>query len=81
MFVTDPKKLITKTTISTLPSATIETADVQMVSHKTATKSGRNGPSPLRQLLPVALCLISFATVLSILIIYMDTTGTPNTCL
>ncbi|XP_055545113.1 protein Star isoform X1 [Wyeomyia smithii] len=32
------------------------------------------GPSPLRQLLPVALCIISFATVLSILVIYMDTT-------
>ncbi|XP_053697189.1 protein Star isoform X2 [Sabethes cyaneus] len=32
------------------------------------------GPSPFRQLLPVALCIISFATVLSILVIYMDTT-------
>lgn len=35
------------------------------------------GPSPLRQLLPIAVCLISFATVFSILIIYMDTTGKP----
>lgn len=33
------------------------------------------GPSHLRQLLPVTLCIISFATVMSILIIYMDTTG------
>ncbi|XP_058814985.1 protein Star isoform X2 [Topomyia yanbarensis] len=32
------------------------------------------GPSPFRQLLPVALSIISFATVLSILVIYMDTT-------
>lgn len=37
--------------------------------------SSRIGPSPLRQLLPVALCVLSFATVLSILIVYMDTTG------
>ncbi|XP_059615319.1 protein Star [Phlebotomus argentipes] len=42
---------------------------------KVSMKAGRAvGPSPLRQLLPIALCLISFATVLSILIIYMDTT-------
>lgn len=33
------------------------------------------GPSHLRQLLPVTLCIISFATVMTILIIYMDTTG------
>lgn len=33
------------------------------------------GPSHLRQLLPITLCIISFATVMSILIIYMDTTG------
>ncbi|XP_062546900.1 protein Star isoform X2 [Armigeres subalbatus] len=37
-------------------------------------KTSPIGPSPFRQLLPVALCIISFATVLSILIIYMDTT-------
>lgn len=37
--------------------------------------SSRIGPSPLRQLLPVALCVLTFATVLSILIVYMDTTG------
>lgn len=35
----------------------------------------RIGPSPLRQLLPIALCLLSFATVLSILIVHIDTTG------
>lgn len=32
------------------------------------------GPSALRQLLPIALCVLSFATVLSVLIVYMDTT-------
>lgn len=36
--------------------------------------AARIGPSSYRQLLPIVLCLISFATVLSILIIYMDTT-------
>lgn len=34
----------------------------------------RMGPSPYRQLLPIALCILSFATVFSILIVYMDTT-------
>lgn len=33
------------------------------------------GPSPWRQLLPIAACMLSFATVLSVLIVYMDTTG------
>ncbi|KXJ74697.1 hypothetical protein RP20_CCG013116 [Aedes albopictus] len=42
---------------------------------KLPAKTSPIGPSPFRQLLPVALCIISFATVLSILIIYMDTTG------
>lgn len=32
-------------------------------------------PSPLRQLLPIGLFLVTFATVLSLLIIYMDTSG------
>lgn len=41
----------------------------------TSTKSDLSGPSPLRQLLPVTLCFISFATVMSMLIIYIDTTG------
>ncbi|XP_041776432.1 protein Star isoform X2 [Anopheles merus] len=41
---------------------------------KLPAKSSPLGPSPFRQLLPVTLCIISFATVLSILIIYMDTT-------
>lgn len=35
----------------------------------------RLGPSPYRQLLPIALCILLFATVFSILIVYMDTTG------
>ncbi|XP_017063182.1 protein Star [Drosophila eugracilis] len=34
----------------------------------------RLNPSPYRQLLPIALCLLSFATVFAILIVYMDTT-------
>lgn len=45
---------------------------------KLPAKTSPIGPSPFRQLLPVALCIISFATVLSILIIYMDTTGRCN---
>ena len=32
-------------------------------------------PSKLRQLLPIGLFLITFATVLSLLIIYLDTSG------
>lgn len=35
----------------------------------------RLNPSPYRQLLPIALCLLSFATVFATLIVYMDTTG------
>lgn len=35
----------------------------------------RYATSPYRQLLPIALCILSFATVFSILIVYMDTTG------
>ncbi|KAL1399072.1 hypothetical protein pipiens_020125, partial [Culex pipiens pipiens] len=42
--------------------------------NKLPAKTSPIGPSPFRQLLPVALCIISFATVLSVLIIYMDTT-------
>uniref|UniRef100_A0A2M4CQ87 Putative conserved plasma membrane protein n=1 Tax=Anopheles darlingi TaxID=43151 RepID=A0A2M4CQ87_ANODA len=43
--------------------------------HKGAnsSKSSLLGPSPFWQLLPVMLCVISFATVLSVLVIYMDT--------
>ncbi|XP_058062554.1 protein Star isoform X2 [Anopheles bellator] len=41
---------------------------------KHPSKGSPVGPSPLWQLLPVMLCVISFATVLSILVIYMDTT-------
>lgn len=36
----------------------------------------RVSSSPLQTLLPLVLCLLSFATVLSVLIIFMDTTGT-----
>lgn len=35
----------------------------------------RTGSSSLRQMLPIALCLFTFASVLSMLIIYIDTTG------
>lgn len=41
-------------------------------------KPSRTVASSYRQLLPIVLCLITFATVLSILIIYMDTTGNNN---
>lgn len=50
-------------------------------SQKTPLKGNRNGPSPLRQLLPIAMFLLAFATVLSILIVYMDTTGNLYTFL
>lgn len=40
-----------------------------------AKKPTVHGPSPWRQLLPIAACMLSFATVLSVLIVYMDTTG------
>uniref|UniRef100_A0A336MA81 CSON007846 protein n=1 Tax=Culicoides sonorensis TaxID=179676 RepID=A0A336MA81_CULSO len=43
-------------------------------STNSSNKLADSGPSPLRQLLPVTLCLISFATVMSILLIYIDTT-------
>ncbi|XP_035915761.1 protein Star isoform X1 [Anopheles stephensi] len=49
-------------------------ASLTGASSKLPSKSSPLGPSPFRQLLPVTLCIISFATVLSILIIYMDTT-------
>lgn len=37
-------------------------------------------PSKLRQLLPIGLFLITFATVLSLLIIYLDTSGKLFCC-
>lgn len=42
---------------------------------KAAKKPIVQGPSAWRQLLPIAACILSFATVLSVLIVYMDTTG------
>lgn len=42
---------------------------------KAPLKGARTGPSPLRQLLPFAAFLLTFATVISMLIVYMDTTG------
>lgn len=42
---------------------------------KAPLKGVRTGPSPLRQLLPFAAFLLTFATVISMLIVYMDTTG------
>lgn len=45
------------------------------VTSSSKSKSTEQGSSSLRQLLPVTLCIISFATVMSILIIYIDTTG------
>ncbi|XP_050077366.1 protein Star [Anopheles maculipalpis] len=49
-------------------------ASLTGASSKLPSKSSPLGPSPFRQLLPVTLCIISFAIVLSVLIIYMDTT-------
>ena len=69
MALSEMKKPITHN-VSVLSPPTTAT-----LPEKLATKNGRAGPSPFRQLLPVALCLISFATVLSMLMIYMDTTG------
>lgn len=48
---------------------------VMSSSTKEAPLKGNAGPSALRQLLPIVLCLLSFASVLTVLIIYMDTTG------
>lgn len=65
----------------TIPS-TIMPINIGIVGQKSGSsdkqhlvKNARIGPSSYRQLLPIVLFLISFATVLSILIIYMDTTG------
>lgn len=37
-------------------------------------KPSKNCPS-FRQLIPILICILTFATVLSVLIVYMDTTG------
>lgn len=74
----DPKKFTQQTCglpeahmVPPPPSLLIPPASVK----SNPLKSHRIGPSPLRQLLPIAVCLLSFATVLSMLIVYMDTTG------
>lgn len=52
------------------------TGDSVRFSQKNTEKfNPRYGPSSYRQLLPIVLCILSFATVFSILIVYMDTTG------
>lgn len=38
--------------------------------------AARSTASPFRQMFPLIVGLISFATVLSVLIVFMDTTGT-----
>ncbi|XP_030240534.1 protein Star [Drosophila navojoa] len=43
-------------------------------SYKSKKLDPRSSPSPYRQLLPIALCLLSFALVFATLIVYMDTT-------
>ncbi|XP_030080246.1 protein Star [Drosophila hydei] len=43
-------------------------------SYKSKKLDPRFSPSPYRQLLPIALCLLSFALVFATLIVYMDTT-------
>ena len=67
-----------KSTLSSFGSSTLSavTATVVKNGSKNLKKfDPRLGPSPYRQLLPIALCILSFATVFSILIVYMDTTG------
>ena len=67
-----------KSTLSSFGSSTLSavTATVVKSGSKNLKKfDPRLGPSPYRQLLPIALCILSFATVFSILIVYMDTTG------
>lgn len=66
-----PHQNITTTTTTITQSTT----DLLKEKLKTIKNNVRTGPSPLRQLLPIIVCLISFATVLSMLVIYMDTTG------
>lgn len=48
---------------------------VHVMPTKDAPPKGNVGPSALRQLLPIISCLLSFASVLTVLIIYMDKTG------
>lgn len=48
---------------------------IHVMPTKDAPVKGNVGPSALRQLLPIVSCLLSFASVLTVLIIYMDTTG------
>lgn len=71
MTASDPNKCGPQITTTELPNKT----NTKILPTKGETCIG---PSPLRQLLPIAVCLISFATVFSILIIYMDTTGKQN---
>lgn len=62
------------TTVRLAPCCQL-TAKKTMAAYKKSSKLDAHlGPSPFRQLLPIALCILSFATVLSILIVYMDTT-------
>lgn len=67
-----PEKKIVDVT-PTAPKSTQN--DALTSSNLIKTQSKAPTPSPLRQLLPFSLCLISFATVFTMLIIYMDTTG------
>ena len=60
---------------TTTTKASLNLTKVHMPSSiKEAPLKGNVGPSALRQLLPIVLCLLSFASVLTVLIIYMDTT-------
>uniref|UniRef100_A0A1A9UY85 Uncharacterized protein n=1 Tax=Glossina austeni TaxID=7395 RepID=A0A1A9UY85_GLOAU len=58
---------LTPTPLPSLPSLTNGSKNLKKF-------DPRLGPSPYRQLLPIALCILLFATVFSILIVYMDTT-------
>lgn len=64
---------------SAMPAATVNlchpTVSAKFATTASAKKHAMHAPSVLRQLIPIAACMLSFATVLSVLIVYMDTTG------
>lgn len=57
-----------------MPAAGKQAASSTNSSHSSE-KMRLGSPASLRQILPIALCLFTFASVLSMLIIYIDTTG------
>lgn len=64
-----------KASSSSMPNKIPKVHMMPTASTKETHLKGHAGPSALRQLLPIVSCLLSFASVLTVLIIYMDTTG------